>query len=145
MNYTVRPMTIEDYDPVMALISGVPGVAVRAADSRPAIERYLARNPKLSFVAVAGDRLIGCVFCGHDGRRGYLHHIVVVVEFRRMGVGRALVTAALDALEAEGIAKSHLEVFADNEPAIAFWKALGWQHREDIIRFSFNRSTDSNA
>jgi ribosomal protein S18 acetylase RimI-like enzyme len=138
-------MLFADYEAVLALITGVPGVTVRAADLPPAIARYLARNPGLSFVAVSGPRIIGCLFCGHDGRRGYLNHVVVAEEFRRLGVGQALVTAALDALEADGIEKTHLDVFADNEQAIAFWKSLGWQQREDIVRFSFIRSADPNA
>lgn len=145
MNYDIRSMTIGDYEAVMALIAGVPGVAVREADSMDAIGRYLDRNPGLSLVAVAGGTLIGCVFCGHDGRRGYLHHVVVHRDYRRRGVGRSLVTAALDGLWAAGIAKTHLEVFVDNEPAIAFWQHTGWKKREDIVRFSFNRSQDWNA
>ncbi|HOU40951.1 MAG TPA: GNAT family N-acetyltransferase, partial [Promineifilum sp.] len=50
----IRPMTLSDYDAVMALMSGVPGVAVRTADSPPAIGRYLERNPGLSLVAEDG-------------------------------------------------------------------------------------------
>jgi ribosomal protein S18 acetylase RimI-like enzyme len=141
----IRPMTIEDYESVLALMRDTPGVSVRAADSPEAIGRYLARNPGLSLVAESDGRLVGCLFCGHDGRRGYLHHVVVHPDYRRMGLGRRMVTMALDGLEAAGIFKSHLEVFANNDGAMAFWRTLGWQRREDIRRFSFNRSTDPNA
>jgi len=137
-------MTLSDYDAVMALMSGVPGVAVRAADSPPAIGRYLERNPGLSLVAEDGGALVGCVFCGHDGRRGYLHHVVVAPAARGQGVGAAMVARALDGLAALGIYKTHLDVFADNTPAIAFWQHTGWQRRDDIVRFSFNRSDDAN-
>ena len=51
---------------------------------------------------------------------------------------------ALDGLAAQGIHKAHLDVFADNDAAIAFWQATGWQRRSDIVRFSFNRSADPN-
>ena len=141
----IRPMTLADYDAVLALMRGAPGVAVRAADAPEAITRYLARNPDLSLVAESDDGLIGCVFCGHDGRRGYLHHVVVAPAWRGQGVGRALVAQALDGLAALGILKTHLDVFADNAPAIAFWAATGWQRRGDIVRFSFNRSADANV
>lgn len=140
----VRPMTMADYEAVLGLMRGAAGVAVRAADSPEAIGRYLSRNPGLSFVAEQDGRLIGCVFGGHDGRRGSLHHLAVAVDCRRAGVGRALVARALDALEAIGIYKTHIDVFADNSQAIAFWKAAGWQERNDIRRFSFNRSADPN-
>ena len=140
----IRPMTFDDYAAVMALMSGTPGIAVRAADSPEAIGRYLARNPGLSLVAEEDDGLIGCVICGHDGRRGYLHHVVVVPSRRGQGIGRALVARALDGLAALGIYKTHLDVFADNDAAVAFWQATDWQRRGDIVRFSFNRSTDAN-
>ena len=141
----IRPMTFDDYAAVMALMSGTPGIAVRAADSPEAIGRYLARNPGLSLVAEEDDGLIGCVFCGHDGRRGYLHHVVVVPSRRGQGIGRALVARALDGLAALGIYKTHLDVFADNDAAVAFWQHTGWQRRDDIVRFSYNRSDDPNV
>ena len=122
----------------------MPGVAVRAADAPEAIGRYLERNPGLSLVAEEGGALVGCVFCGHDGRRGYLHHVVVAPAARGRGIGAAMVARALDGLAALGIYKTHLDVFADNAPAIAFWQHTGWQRRNDIVRFSFNRSADAN-
>lgn len=141
----IRPMTLDDYDDVMALMDGTPGVVVRAADSPEAIGRYLARNPGLSLVAESDGRPVGCLLCGHDGRRGYLHHVVVAPAYRGQGVGRALVERALDGLAAAGIAKTHIDVFADNSAALAFWRHTGWQLRDDIRRLSFNRSADPNA
>lgn len=141
----IRPMTLDDYDDVMALMGGTPGVVVRAADLPEAIGRYLARNPGLSLVAESDGRPVGCLLCGHDGRRGYLHHVVVAPAYRGQGVGRALVERALDGLAAAGIAKTHIDVFADNSAALAFWRHTGWQLRDDIRRLSFNRSADPNA
>ncbi|HOU42132.1 MAG TPA: GNAT family N-acetyltransferase, partial [Promineifilum sp.] len=88
--------------------------------------------------------MVGCVFCGHDGRRGYLHHVVVAPAARGQGVGAAMVARALDGLAALGIYKTHLDVFTSNELAIAFWQHTGWQRRDDIVRFSFNRSDDAD-
>lgn len=141
----IRPMTMDDYDGVLSLMHGTPGVAVRAADSPEAIARYLERNPGLSLVAERDGALVGCLFCGHDGRRGYLHHVVVAPAHRGQGIGAAMVARALDGLAVLGIYKTHLDVFADNEPAIAFWQHTGWQRRDDIVRFSFNRSPDPNV
>lgn len=142
---SIRPMTSADYDDAMALMDGTPGVVVRAAASPEAIGRYLARNPGLSLVAESDGRPVGCLLCGHDGRRGYLHHVVVAPAYRGQGVGRALVERALDGLAAAGIAKTHIDVFADNSAALAFWRHTGWQLRDDIRRLSFNRSADPNA
>jgi predicted N-acetyltransferase YhbS len=78
------------------------GVGLSAADERAPIDAFLKRNPKLSFVAAAGDELIGTVLCGHDGRRGLIHHLVVAPEHRRRGVGAALLKSGLVALRGAG-------------------------------------------
>ena len=71
-------ITLEVYDQVMALCADEPGVLIRDADSPENFERYLQRNPGHSFAARDDRRLVGCVLCGHDGRRGYLNHLLTV-------------------------------------------------------------------
>jgi ribosomal protein S18 acetylase RimI-like enzyme len=141
----MREMAIEDYEAVIAILRVAPGVVVRDADSRPAIERYLQRNPGLSFVAEQTGQIVGCVMCGHDGRRGYLQHLAVIPAHRRRGIARALVTRCLERLEALGILKTHIDVLATNAEAIRYWTRLGWKRREDILRFSVLRSDSANA
>ena len=75
---TIRPMHISDYDALIQLMQATPGISLRDADSREATERYLARNPDLSFIAEQDGQLIGYVMCRHDGRRGYLQHLIVL-------------------------------------------------------------------
>jgi len=128
----IRAMTIRDYDAIIALWQSADGVGLSDADSREAIGRYLARNPGCSFTAWDGDDLLGAVLCGHDGRRGYVHHLAVRPSHRRQGIGKALATRCMDALAAEGIDKCHLLVFAVNDNAIAFWKGVGWTQRVDL-------------
>lgn len=142
----IRPMNLADYDAVIDLMSKTPGVTVRDADSREATARYLERNPGLSFVACADDgTLVGCVMSGHDGRRGYLQHLVVLPAQRRQGLANALVGHCLEALAALGIQKTHIDVFRTNALALAYWSSQGWQLREDIHRYSFTRAGHPNA
>jgi ribosomal protein S18 acetylase RimI-like enzyme len=138
-------MTMHHYDAVHALMATMPGITIRTADSREATIRYLTRNPDLSFVALMGDRIVGCIMCGHDGRRGYLHHLAVDSNFRRQGIGTALVTRCLDALQELGIEKTHIDVLMDNAIANDYWASAGWTRREDLVRYSFTRSKDPNA
>jgi len=130
-------MTPTDYDAVLALMQSTPGISLRDADARDATERYLARNPGLSFVAEREGRLIGCVMCGHDGRRGYLQHLLVLPDSRRQGIAQALVQRCLNELEHLGIHKCHLDVFKSNTGGARFWQGRGWQLRTDIDRYSF--------
>ena len=140
----ISEMTMADYDAMYALLSATPGIGLRLADSREGIERYLARNPGLSFVARYDGRIVGCVMSGHDGRRGYLQHLAVAPEFRLQGIGRELVEHCLDRLQAEGIEKTHLDVFVDNLPAHRYWSRRGWKKRDDLVRYSFTKSDSDN-
>ena len=142
---TIREMTIADYDAVLRLMQNTPGISLRDADSCEATERYLARNPELSFVAEAEGRLIACVMCGHDGRRGYLQHLLVLPDYRRQGIAQGLVQRCLVALEQLGIHKCHLDVFKSNVSAAEYWQGQGWQLRTDIDRYSFTRQGNENA
>ena len=72
MNVTIREMGAQDYEGVATLWRACPGVGLSDSDTRESVSRFLDANPGISFVARDGDRLIGAVLCGHDGRRGYI-------------------------------------------------------------------------
>lgn len=136
MNCDIRPMTAEDFDDVLALWSAAEGVGLSDADARESIERYLERNPGLSLLAWLDDSLAGAVLCGHDGRRGYIHHLAVRPPYRRRGIGRLLVQECLAGLRREKIQKCHLFVFTRNASAIAFWQAIGFTGRSELSMMS---------
>jgi ribosomal protein S18 acetylase RimI-like enzyme len=132
----IEPFFIERYDQVYALWQRSSGAWLSSADECEHITRYLARNPGMSFLAFAGDTVVGTILGGHDGRRGYIHHLAVDDAYRRKGIGGQLVERCLAALEEEGLQKVHLFVFHENEDGIDFWKANGWELRRDIMVMS---------
>ena len=136
MSIAIREMTIQDYGQVLALWRTSEGVGLSDADSEESIARYLDRNPGLSFVARDGEHLVGAILCGHDGRRGYIHHLAVSESHRRQGLGRALMERCLSALRRDGIGKCHIFVFADSQDTIAFWKSIGWTRRVELVMMS---------
>ena len=136
MSVVIREMSIQDYGEVLALWRVSEGVGLSDADSEESIARYLDRNPGLSFVARDGEHLVGAVLCGHDGRRGYIHHLAVGKSHRRQGLGRALVERCLSALKRDGIGKCHIFVFADKQDTITFWKSIGWTQRVELVMMS---------
>ena len=141
----IRELTISDYEDIIRLFKSTPGVTFREVDSYEALERYLRRNSSLSFVAQTGPDIAGCVLCGHDGRRGYLNHLVVGEAYKNQGIGQALVEKCVDALAKEGIFKTHIFVFKTNDTGNAFWGNRGWQRRDDVNMYSFNSSDSENA
>jgi len=143
--HAIRTMTTDDYDAVVELMNQTPGVSFRDADSRESTNRYLQRNPGLSFVCEVDHQVVGCIMSGHDGRRGYLQHLVVLPAHRRQGIANALVESCLTELESLGILKSHIDVFKTNAVASAYWESQGWKLRTDIHRYSLVRSGGENA
>ena len=135
MEYTIRPVTIEDYDAIFALWTSTEQTR-RAMnpvdDSREGIGRYLKRNPDTCFAAVTEEKIIGVILSGHDGRRGIIHHMCVHPDFRRCGIASRLVAAAEEALQKEGIQKIFGLVFRDNDAANAFWEDRGYSLRTNL-------------
>ena len=130
----LRVMTIADYDKVYSLWTGTAGMGLRSLDDSPAgVEKFLRRNPTTCFVAEEEVILAGVILCGHDGRRGYIYHAAVAPQFRRRGVGKLLVDAALTALKEEGILKAALVAFQTNQLGNAFWESMGFEKREDLV------------
>ena len=143
---SVRPMVEEDIPAALALWQGLPGIGLRDADSPPAIARYLRRNPGCSFVALSdAGELVGVSLAGHDGRRGYLHHVAVRPDRQKRGTGRRLVEACLAALKAEGIEKVNFWVKADNAAGLAFWHRLGGRERPELVTVSLILVDNPNA
>ena len=128
----ILDFTMKDYQKVIALWKSCEGIGLSNADSEDSIKAYLKRNCGMSFVARNKDEIIGAVLCGHDGRRGYLHHLAVHADFRNQGIGRSLVEKCISALHSIGIQKCHLFIFNSNENGIRFWEKIGWTHRKDI-------------
>ena len=128
----MRHFRIEDFDAVIALWRRTEGVGLNESDTRPAVAAFLRRNPKLSFVAENDGRIIGAVLCGHDGRRGYLHHLAVSKRHRSRAIGRQLVNACLAKLRKAGISKCNIFIFANNAEGMKFWKHTGWSLRTEL-------------
>lgn len=136
--YSIRPMTIEDYDEVYAMWQITTKRALSSADSREQISRYLTHNSGMSQVAVCDGKIVGTVLAGHDGRRGFIHHMAVLPEYRRRKIGKALAKRAIECIRAEGIEKTHIFSYQNNETGQSFWKNFGFKKREDIFVFSYD-------
>ena len=135
---TIRAMTIDDYEEVYALWMSIRGFAMRSLDdSRDGVARFLKRNPDTSVVAVADGKIVGSILCGYDGRRGCLYHVCVREDYRRQGIGKAMVVYCMKALEKEEISKVSLIAFTQNDIGNAFWKEIGWTKREDLNYYDF--------
>lgn len=130
----IRNMTIQDYEGIYQLWITTPGMGLNDLDdSKEGIEKYLHRNPTTCFIAIENEKIIGIIMSGHDGRRGYIYHTAVAIEYRNHGIATTLVEYALEALKDENINKVALVAFEDNEVGNDFWEKQGFIERTDLI------------
>ena len=130
----IRKLQTADYDSIYKLWLSCPNMGLNNLDdSREGIARYLARNPDTCFAAVKEGRVVGAILTGHAGRRGHISHTAVSPACQRQGIGRQLVETALEALKEQGIHKVNLVVFARDEAGNAFWEAMGFTERSDLV------------
>ena len=124
---------MDDYETAFALWRSLPGIGLdKASDSPGGIAALLKRNPGLSLVACDGGRLVGTVLVAHDGRRGFLYHLAVAPTHRKLGIGKALVSRALDSLARLKIPKCSIMLMRSNTAGRMFWKRIGWNVRDDL-------------
>ena len=131
--YKVRPMTVADIPAALALWRVTEGMGLGDSDRPERLAAFLDRNPGLSAVAEDGNgTLIGAVLCGDDGRRGYLHHLAVMRERRRLGVARALLAHCFAGLAAHEIEKCNIFLLTSNVEGERFWRREGWVARDNL-------------
>ena len=138
----IKIMTIDDYEKLFEMWQSTPNMGLRSLDdSKEGISFFLKRNPNTNFVAYDNNKLIGAILSGHDGRRGYIYHTVVLPEYRRQGIATNLVDMAVKALQEEGITRVCLNVMETNEQGKKFWIDRGWE-KKDFLGFYSKAITD---
>ncbi len=93
--------------------------------------------PKSFLVADTGGSVIGYIMCriergissfGHRPvKKGHIVSVAVRKDMRRRGVGSALITAAMRAMNDYGASEYFLEVRRSNEDAISVYERLGFR------------------
>ena len=88
------------------------------------LERAVDGPASTVLAAVDGDRLLGTAMVGHDGHRGWVYYLAAAEPGR--GTGRALMAACEAWLRERRIVKLQLMVRRDNDAALGFYGALGY-------------------
>ena len=130
----ITKMIPEYYRDVYELWLSCKGMGLNNLDdSEQGINAFLKRNPDTCFVACEGDKVVGVILAGSDGRRGYIYHTAVDPQYRKRGIAAALVETVMQAMKNIGINKVALVVFEHNEDGNKFWEKLGFIKRNDLV------------
>ena len=112
----------------------IPEVQAILANSREAaqwsgqaIDNALAASPGYHFVCIVDGAVAGFI----SGRRitveAEILNLAVKPEFRRQGLGQALVHVLLESFGRDGVLQVFLEVRESNHSAISFYRRLGFR------------------
>ena len=78
-----------------------------------------------TFLAYTNDKLVGLAHAMDNGFTAYLCYLVVIPEYQRQGIGKALLTAFDNKFF-----EYHRHMLADND-AVGFYRANGYGHDEE--------------
>lgn len=86
----------------------------------------------LSRVAGIDGEPVAIVLLARRGAEGWVGGMGVAAPYRRRGIGRAVLAAALAAARDAGIERVRLEVLEQNHPARELYERLGFEHVRDL-------------
>ena len=130
--FDVRPYQSADEDELVKLWRLVFPDAPAHNNPQNDIRMKLGIQPELLFVAVADDQIIGSAMSGFDGHRGWVYYVAVHPEYRRRGIGTALMKKVESAMIDMGCLKLNLQIRADNEHVKLFYESLGYDVEDRI-------------
>ena len=116
----IRPAAAADY-PTFATLFAELGIP----DPVPTSERFAAEIAPHALVGERDGGVIGYVYFKKLELEGYVFNVVVAPAARGAGAGEALMRAAAARLRLDGAAVWHLNVKAENAPAIRLYERLG--------------------
>lgn len=111
---------------VIDLWKDVFGYETPRNDPDLVIDRKLAVDDGLFFVAEDNETVIGTIMAGYDGHRGWIYALAVHPDRRRQGIGTRLLARAERALTDRGCVKVNLQILASNARVQAFYEAHGY-------------------
>lgn len=135
----LRPLTPKDRDALVALFSALPPEELqyfRSNVANPEVVARWAEEPDYSsifpLVAVVGDRIVGNSTL-HLGK-GYTRHIAEIriflaKDFRRRGIGTAMIKAQIELARKMGLHQVIAEVVESRPQVIHAFERLGFQRQ----------------
>ena len=121
-----RRANLDDCDAVIALWQAC-GLTRPWNDPAADFERAVSGMTSDIVLLEHDGHLAAAVMVGDDGHRGWVYYLGVAPACRKQGLGRQMMAAAEHWLRDRNAPKIQLMVRDDNEAAIGFYQALGYE------------------
>ncbi len=126
----VRDYREEDYSGLISLWEKTGLADPGRGDGREAISNTLSLGGKIIVVTLARGDIIASSWITCDGRRLHLHHVGVLPEFQRRGIGRMISLMSVDYAREKNL-QIKLEVHRSNTSAVELYRSLGFKYLGD--------------
>jgi ribosomal protein S18 acetylase RimI-like enzyme len=133
-HWTIRSAAEKDIASVLDLwvvADSVPSVS----DSPEGLARLVAVDPRALLVAEFDGVLVGSLIAAWDGWRGSFYRLAVSPEHRRKGLATMMLREGEQRLRERGALRLTAIVADDEEGAMAFWRAAGYERQQHRARF----------
>jgi ribosomal-protein-alanine N-acetyltransferase len=121
----IRPYRADDFDTLCEI--DVACYEPLIAYSRRTMRVYLTQPGADCVVAESGKQIIGFCITARRLDQAYVVTIDVLEEFRKLGVGAALLAESEKRLAKDGVRVIFLDTDTTNLPAISFWQKQGYR------------------
>lgn len=137
INFTIRKCRVEDLDQILE----IEKTSFPNPYDRSLFTHFLTEGASGFLVAEKEGRIIGYLIFTNQRKLGTIVSIAVSPEYRRRGVGRRLLGAALNQLSSKANIVE-LQVSAKNEDAIEFYRKFSFRQTA-ILRMYYPNGEDA--
>ena len=105
------------------------------------VRRQIADKDTMVLVATRDGELAGFAIMKFGDLKAHLYLLAVEPRYRRGGIGAAMLAWLEKSCTTAGIQIVRLEVRADNQPALAFYKKLGYRNLGQLAGYYERRES----
>ena len=114
--------------------------SVVASDIGEFLQRYDKKHDFVQLVLEAGEVKGGIVIDSQDGKQAQLHWFILDDGLRGLGVGRKLITAAMNFVREQGIPRVYLTTFDGLNAARHLYEEAGFKLVEEQLASTWGRT-----
>lgn len=133
----LRRANSADADAVLSLWKAAEATG-SITDTAGDIRRISASEHVAFILAIADESVVGSIIAAFDGWRGNMYRLATHPDYRRRGIGRALVGEAEKVFDEWGVKRITALVEKDHAWAVHFWQVAGYMLDERMSRYVRN-------
>jgi ribosomal protein S18 acetylase RimI-like enzyme len=106
--------------------------------SRAVFASIVEHDPAGGLIAESGDGPAALLTTANFGSTGWIGHLIVLPEHRKIGLGTRMMHKAMEHLHKHGVSTIRLEA---DPPGMGIYRRLGFVEEHESLRFRATRST----